>query len=337
MTISIFRQDYLLFNGLLLHTPLKQPLFFAGFFFGSFAVTFNSIFHLRDSGDPANKSRAAYTYRLYQVVELLFFVAVVYSVEKIIIRLISLKFHAVAFAERIKENAFALSTIDRLKDYRPKKKYRGPGYASTYGSAGFRSGASTPTFGSGGRSPATTGSRPSTPAVPAMPEPPHHSLRSRMPIPSHFRAPHHTGKNASNPTDVTFPPSTPGTAASVHARTPDAVSETFTPGRHSTGYFSSKKITTATAQEIAKAAMVDPLKTLQNPNLVKNGLGLDFASAADGKKLARDLFYAFRVDPTRNYLVTSDFYPAFPTQKEAEAAFAVFDKDGNGDISRPGE
>ena len=40
-------------------------------------------------------------------------------------------------------------------------------------------------------------------------------------------------------------------------------------------------------------------------------------------------------DTSRSYLVTSDFYPAFPTQKEAEAAFAVFDKDGNGDISRP--
>lgn len=38
---------------------------------------------------------------------------------------------------------------------------------------------------------------------------------------------------------------------------------------------------------------------------------------------------------SRNYLVTSDFYPAFKSETEAEAAFAVFDKDGNGDISRP--
>lgn len=48
------------------------------------------------------------------------------------------------------------------------------------------------------------------------------------------------------------------------------------------------------AQEIARQAMTDPLKTLQNPTLVKSGLSLDFANAGDAKKLARDLFYAFR-------------------------------------------
>ena len=36
----------------------------------------------------------------------------------------------------------------------------------------------------------------------------------------------------------------------------------------------------------------------------------------------------------RNYLLSSDFYPAFGTHTEAEAAFRVFDKDNNGDISR---
>lgn len=50
----------------------------------------------------------------------------------------------------------------------------------------------------------------------------------------------------------------------------------------------------ATAQEIARQAMVDPLKTLNNPDLVGKGLGLDFGGAKDAKKLARDLFYAFR-------------------------------------------
>ena len=36
----------------------------------------------------------------------------------------------------------------------------------------------------------------------------------------------------------------------------------------------------------------------------------------------------------RNYLTPTDFQPAFPVQTEAEAAFRVFDKDNNGDISR---
>lgn len=33
-------------------------------------------------------------------------------------------------------------------------------------------------------------------------------------------------------------------------------------------------------------------------------------------------------------MVPSDFEPAYPTKAEAEEAFKVFDKDGNGDISR---
>jgi hypothetical protein len=56
-------------------------------------------------------------------------------------------------------------------------------------------------------------------------------------------------------------------------------------------------------------------------------------SAHEAKRLARLIYMAFH-DRRRTYLVPSDFYPAFPTQEEAKAAFRVFDKDGNGDISR---
>jgi small-conductance mechanosensitive channel len=36
----------------------------------------------------------------------------------------------------------------------------------------------------------------------------------------------------------------------------------------------------------------------------------------------------------RNYILPSDFRPAFASQDRAESAFRVFDKDNNGDISR---
>lgn len=39
-------------------------------------------------------------------------------------------------------------------------------------------------------------------------------------------------------------------------------------------------------------------------------------------------------DRHRNYLLPSDFHPAFAKPAEAETAFRVFDKDNNGDISR---
>ena len=303
-----------------------KPLFFAGFFWGSFAITFNSIFDLRDASDPKDGSRAPYTYRIFQVVELFFFIALIYSIEKIIIRFISLQFHAVAYADRIKDNGFALATIDKLKDYRPKRKTRitlpGTPHGMREGSHYFagipipRSGATTPNpaFHRGTQS----NSAPGTPVIPGVPEPAHTSMWSRLPIPAPFKAGHaqegpiplemtsnlaqrrRQGTHDSNdsaPTTSTgrtvhgsgaATPATPGTPI-----TPGVIAEDMVnPKRKKRSRFFGRS--GVSAQEIARQAMTDPLKTLQNPTLVKNGLGLDFANAGDAKKLARDLFHAFR-------------------------------------------
>lgn len=53
------------------------------------------------------------------------------------------------------------------------------------------------------------------------------------------------------------------------------------------------------------------------------------------QRLARTIYTCFKPQYRhRNYLVPSDFYPAYVNHVDAEAAFKVFDKDGNGDISR---
>jgi small-conductance mechanosensitive channel len=39
-------------------------------------------------------------------------------------------------------------------------------------------------------------------------------------------------------------------------------------------------------------------------------------------------------DRRRSYLIAADFIPAFPDSEAATAAFRVFDKDNNGDLSR---
>ncbi|KAG2349047.1 hypothetical protein BDR05DRAFT_1028210 [Suillus weaverae] len=71
---------------------------------------------------------------------------------------------------------------------------------------------------------------------------------------------------------------------------------------------------------------------LKNSNFNRGG---DFYALDSARKLARKLFHALSVtSPGRSHLVVEDFYPYFRSTAEAHAAFAVFDKDGNGDISK---
>ncbi|KAL4076108.1 Mechanosensitive ion channel-domain-containing protein [Scleroderma citrinum] len=71
---------------------------------------------------------------------------------------------------------------------------------------------------------------------------------------------------------------------------------------------------------------------LKNSKFHKKG---ELSGLASARKLAKKLFSALSVtSPGRSYLVEEDFYPYFRSTTEAHAAFAIFDKDGNGDISK---
>ncbi|TFL05931.1 Mechanosensitive ion channel-domain-containing protein [Pterulicium gracile] len=61
----------------------------------------------------------------------------------------------------------------------------------------------------------------------------------------------------------------------------------------------------------------------------------DLGGLHSARRLARKLFSTLTdVYPPRQHLIVDDFYPYFKSQEEAIAAFALFDKDTNGDISR---
>ncbi|RKP39411.1 Mechanosensitive ion channel-domain-containing protein, partial [Dimargaris cristalligena] len=59
---------------------------------------------------------------------------------------------------------------------------------------------------------------------------------------------------------------------------------------------------------------------------------VDINSNSRARKLANKLFDALQ--GTRDYLTMRDFIPYFNTQKDAQKAFALFDKDGNGDVTK---
>ncbi|KAF9226600.1 hypothetical protein BS17DRAFT_775873 [Gyrodon lividus] len=71
---------------------------------------------------------------------------------------------------------------------------------------------------------------------------------------------------------------------------------------------------------------------LKNSKFHKEG---ELGGLHSARRLARKLFERLNTtSPGRSYLVVEDFYPYFRSTSEAHAAFALFDKDGNGDISK---
>ncbi|KAN0061104.1 hypothetical protein ACQY0O_006839 [Thecaphora frezii] len=292
-----------------------KPIFYAALSWGSWAIIFDSIYGLYTHSDPQH-SRAAYLYRIYQVIEFAFFFILTICVEQIIIKYIAMSFHKSAYAERIAKVAKSLKVFDYLRDHKPKQKGRDkdstfgiPTRPGTRGSPSV-SGAATPTFptefGDDGEFQQASGSpntnkgwfkkhRTKRPAHGSIGE-----AAAALPVPAAGEAPAR-GNGRSR-----------------------IIATASRGGR-------SLRTTASQASTLARVAMNDPFGLLNNETL---GVGTDVNSPSEAKRLARSIFLAYRGSHKRSYLVPSDFQVAYKDPEEAKDAFSVFDRDGNGDISQ---
>ncbi|KAF9183328.1 hypothetical protein BGZ51_004088 [Haplosporangium sp. Z 767] len=208
-------------------------------------------------------------------------------VEKMLLQIISKNFHQTAYADRIKENKYALQVLDRLGTSKKLNKKR-PGHSrnNTADNADYMA-----PFGAGYRS--RQGSR--------------------------------AGSIDQGETLIL---TDPVTANNTPLGTPTEYNT-----RNS---FMVPPPSVRRVQRDSKGKSNDIFKginrKLQGITMADSTPAKDINSTANAKRLAKTLFYNLQCNG--DDLVVEDFFPYFDTEEDAKEAFAIFDKDGNGDISK---
>lgn len=294
---------------------------YAALSWGSWAIIFDSIYDLYSHSDPRN-SRARYLYRIYQVIEFLFFFTLTICAEKVIIKHIAMSFHRSAYADRIAKVTKSLKVFDWLRDHKPKLKGR-----DNISAFGFPRSAR----GSPSASGAATPIHPTDFALDGDEK----NLRSASPSNKSSWLKKHSKKRPSDQAayagtnDLAIDPTTGKPAEGKAPARGDGKSNII--ARVAARGGRRVRVTAGQASTLARVAMNDPFGLLRNEAL---GIGTDVNSPAEAKRLARSIFVAFRGSHKRSYLIPSDFEPAYTNPEDAKDAFSVFDRDGNGDISQ---
>ncbi|WWC99777.1 hypothetical protein V866_006682 [Kwoniella sp. B9012] len=94
-----------------------------------------------------------------------------------------------------------------------------------------------------------------------------------------------------------------------------------------------KDVATTTTTALGNVASEMAGQSVLQTNSPANKVTAALNSANKSKALARRLYYSFRA-PGIDHLDISDIARFFPDLETAETAFAIFDKDGNGDATR---
>ncbi|WWC58465.1 uncharacterized protein I303_101007 [Kwoniella dejecticola CBS 10117] len=94
-----------------------------------------------------------------------------------------------------------------------------------------------------------------------------------------------------------------------------------------------KEVATTTTTALGNVASEMAGQSVLQTNSPANKVTAALNSANKSKALARRLYYSFRA-PGVDHLDIADIARYFPNLETAESAFAIFDKDGNGDATR---
>ncbi|EGG04448.1 uncharacterized protein MELLADRAFT_117083 [Melampsora larici-populina 98AG31] len=304
---------------------------------------FKNILYAAMLPSDTETSRAAYTDVVALVVELLFFFTLVLSLEKLLLLSISMSFHQVAYSDRIQKVTQALAAIDILQDYRPKRKpFPGTTYSRRQSgdilTLKALSAQLTSPLKKGFEQDATFSSMEAPKTRWWQRKKVGRALKNEKDQTNNLEmSPKNEASGKEESANVPFDLARPISDDPYRMTSPSRQDSFAGPDgrpvvkrRNSQTTFAFIARRGASAAKIARAAMKDPVSVVGK----KSGLALDINNPTEAKKLARRIFFSFRSDPNRNYLIPSDFYPAFPTPELAREAFSIFDSDGNGDISR---
>ncbi|KAG5635453.1 hypothetical protein H0H81_011192 [Sphagnurus paluster] len=334
-----------------------KPVLYAASGWVSWVIIFGNIYDLYNAQKP-DQSRAAYTQRLEDVVEFFFFFALVICVKRMLSHTIAFFFHRTAYKERVESAQEALKVVEALRQYRPKASARTKKSPGTW----------TPLFGSGGTQLSDnehyrslkSALRSATPRLRRQydaddgadgdDEDGDRTLVDSAKRGRFSRKGKEKRKDkdrdrlswlqSSGPNERTPPPTGPADlgereglpsfseGTSVHRYPPSMPNVNETEGGGGGG-----EVPFVQAAKVLKNAVLHDARNIKGKNIGDGSMAWNISSTQEAKRLARAIYTQFK-DRRRRYLLPSDFYPAFPSEADAEAAFRIFDKDNNGDISR---
>ncbi|KAM3584215.1 hypothetical protein VKS41_003037 [Umbelopsis sp. WA50703] len=306
-----------------------------------------------------------YTRTLQIIWECCFFLALMVFIEKFILQLIVTAFHRKAYSIRIAHNDYALTVLDKLKKVRRKVNYgRGRKNKST-----FNTGSARPSFDSSKHRDSNSGDdigtmamsdKRKTQSVPGSRDEPKSNVHfsnsdTRIPIPDDKSPTSKSEQRLNNDGENDFTEKRPdfhsrGSSdffAAVSHKLKRVKANQDQGAQHTSRRPQIKRLS-------SRSSTLDSAKTLVHggkdtalaiPNLIKSGFNIKSVystilppsgtSQEQAKALAKQIFSNLLPAGTdRPYLVEADFYNYFRTKEDATKAFALFDKDGNGDVSK---